>query len=139
MSEAPKLYVQVCPKCGRQVVPHVDHNLGTSRFVYCGHGNPQGTESVRWKKVEVVPVERAAIQPCDGCEEEKPGCVSVGEEVLCADCLLARANDFGDEVKSLISSWREGAQRATEPGEAVALESCADELQKRFDPSEGSE
>lgn len=76
-------------------------------------------------------------QLCDGCETEKDGCVAVGEEVLCAECILARSTDFGDEVKSLISSWREGAARATEPGEAAALEACADELQERFDPSGG--
>lgn len=50
----PKLYVKVCSKCGRQVHPHVDHNLGASRYVYCGHGKPRGIESVRWERIEVV-------------------------------------------------------------------------------------
>lgn len=86
---------------------------------------------------EVERLEVVALSPCDGCEEAKSGCVSVGEEVLCADCILARSTDFGDEVKSLISSWREGAKRAQEPGEAAALEAAADELQERFDPSGG--
>jgi hypothetical protein len=141
MSEAPKLYVYVCTECGREVRPHNDHRLGMNRIVYCDHGKkgPGTMKSSTWKRVEVVLAETAAIQPCDGCEEQKPGCVSVGEEVLCAGCLLARATAFGDEVKSLISSWREGAERATEPGEAAALEVCADELQQRFDPSGGGE
>ncbi len=76
---------------------------------------------------------------CDGCEEQRTGCVSVGEEVLCADCLLARATEFGDEVKSLISSWREeAADPAVEPGRSNALSSAAAELQERFDPTETS-
>src|SRR4051812_29264305 len=76
----------------------------------------------REERVEYVPAIDAEIHLCDGCEQKKPGCVSVGEEVLCADCLLARSADFGDEVKSLISSWREeAADPAVEPGRANAL------------------
>jgi hypothetical protein len=58
MSEV-KLYVKVCEKCGRQVTPHVDHNLGASRTVWCDHGRGGvGTlEQVTWKRIEVVPAE----------------------------------------------------------------------------------
>ena len=79
------------------------------------------------------------LQSCDGCERYMADCASVGEEVLCADCLLARATEFGDEVKSLISSWREeAAGPAVEPGRSNALSSAAAELQERFDPTETS-
>lgn len=170
--ETPKLYVKVCSKCGRQVTPHVDHNLGTRSTVDCSHGEPRGTESVAWKKVEVAPKEigalltalgeqlveeteparpihleeelsafgvskdqegvawltcqglpvlnldatfrrivsedgrielpgGAVVQLCDGCEKNKAGCVSVGEEVLCAECLLLRASDVESVLKLL--------------------------------------
>lgn len=39
-------------------------------------------------------------QICDGCERSRPGCVSVGEEVLCAECILARASSAQEAVLS---------------------------------------
>lgn len=59
MRDTTKLYVKVCEQCGRQVEPHVDHNLGPSRTAYCSHGRGElGTlRTVGWKKIEVVPVE----------------------------------------------------------------------------------
>lgn len=70
MGEQPKLYVKVCTKCGRQVNPHVDHNLGASRRVYCSHGKmgPGTMESVAWKRIEVVPAE--PLEP-DTSEQEQ--------------------------------------------------------------------
>lgn len=58
VAQAPKFYVMVCSKCGCQVQPHVDHNLGTSRVVHCDHGNlGLGTvESVTWERIEVAQV-----------------------------------------------------------------------------------
>jgi len=49
--------VKVCSRCKRRVSPEVDHNLGTSRWVYCDHGRRGlGTlESVNWETIEVVP------------------------------------------------------------------------------------
>jgi len=58
VAQPPKLYVKVCSKCGRQVEPHVDHNLGPSRIVHCDHCNlgPGTMESVTWERIEVVPI-----------------------------------------------------------------------------------
>lgn len=78
MSADTKLYVKVCEKCGRQVNPHVDHNLGASRFVYCSHGKlgPGTSEQVGWKRIEVIPAPspeaRALIasQVAEGIDEE---------------------------------------------------------------------
>jgi hypothetical protein len=53
-SDQPRLFVKVCSKCGRQVNPHVDHNLGVSRTVYCDHGNQGPGEPSTWKQIEVV-------------------------------------------------------------------------------------
>lgn len=41
------------------------------------------------------------VQLCDGCEKNKAGCVSVGEEVLCGDCLLARAAEAAPAIQRL--------------------------------------
>lgn len=43
----------------------------------------------------------AEPQICDGCERSRPGCVSVGEEVLCAECILARASSAQEAVLAL--------------------------------------
>lgn len=44
------------------------------------------------------------IQLCDGCETNRAGCVSVGEEVLCAQCLVARASEVEDVLRLLAAT-----------------------------------
>lgn len=76
MGEQPKLYVKVCTKCGRQVEPHVDHNLGASRTVYCDHGK-KGPGSMGaaspWKRIEVVPVEPMDLDTASEQEQAAAG------------------------------------------------------------------
>lgn len=57
MGRETKLYVKVCSECGRQVTPHIDHNLGPSRIVYCDHGTLGlgMRKATTWKRIEVVP------------------------------------------------------------------------------------
>lgn len=37
------------------------------------------------------------IELCDGCEEQRGGCATVGEEVLCAECILLRVQEHEKE------------------------------------------
>lgn len=55
-----KLFVKVCSKCGRQVYPAWDHNLGLNPTVLCEHGGDL-LESVPWRKIEVVPIEHLEL------------------------------------------------------------------------------
>lgn len=59
MTNERPLYVKVCIKCGRQVAPHWDHNLGYSQRVGCTHGRPGlgKLEIVGWKRIQVIPLD----------------------------------------------------------------------------------
>lgn len=77
----------------------------------------------------------AVVQLCDGCEKNKAGCVSVGEEVLCADCCVARGGEFERQVKELIKSWRDLSLKSAEKPRSDALRTAAAELEAVVDPA----
>lgn len=43
----------------------------------------------------------AQVPLCDGCERSRPGAIAVGEEVLCADCILARATEREKDLETI--------------------------------------
>lgn len=49
------------------------------------------------------------VQECDGCEENKASCVSVGEEVLCADCIILRTKDLEETLLAASVWWIKNA------------------------------
>lgn len=69
---APRIYVYLCPICGKQHKPHVDHNLGPNLRVSCRHGHPgeRGVDTVQLVRVEVLPIDFVPRPiPHDGCPE----------------------------------------------------------------------
>lgn len=76
---------------------------------------------------------------CDGCERHKAGAVSVGEEVLCAECILARAKEFEKQLKELVQDWRNLSLKSAEKPRSEALRTAAAELEAVIDPSMAEE
>lgn len=60
---------------------------------------------------------RAQLHLCDGCEQKKPGTVAVGEEVLCAACILLRA---GEAQKAITKLWEAATEHWHEEGRSLS-------------------
>jgi hypothetical protein len=89
----------VCPYCGKQHQPHVDHHNGPDLRVFCWHANPgdEGQRYVRVERIEVAAVDfETRPIPYEGCpqfvgvddEDDHRGshrCGKGGPEGVCPD------------------------------------------------------